>query len=373
MNTTELVKDPQIPLGYSPYELSAPIAVLLELTYNCNLRCKHCMADNSGASYVGIRSLPVIAPGEFTTDQWLATIDELADAGVLIVYLSGGEPMMHPGFSDILQRVHDRGMMACLLTTATKINESNIDLIAAHCQKVEANLDGPDAESYDYFRGVKGAFEDTLSGIRLLTARNIPTRVNITVTKLTAPYISDIVDLAIELGLKEVVAVPLRISGRAQLFRSKLEMNDGEIEEFFNNCRRIRSTAPTDFLFLFEGEEEFESVSDPNQLMPRSGCGKVHCTITPEGNVKLEPETPNGDGWFAGSLTMQPFTEIWQEANIFKVSRNLSLDTNETCPYRMLGGSCFAHHGDGVDNSDQTALQQPCSYCNSTQVNGKWC
>ena len=71
------------------------IAVLLELTYRCNLDCFFCYND------LGKKGRPV------PTERYLSLLEEFKEEGVLVLALSGGEPLMHPGFWEIATRASD--------------------------------------------------------------------------------------------------------------------------------------------------------------------------------------------------------------------------------------------------------------------------
>ena len=66
-------------------KLAAPLYVVWETTLDCNARCVHCYSD------------AVFGRGDehyWPKPKALALIDELAEAGVLILALSGGEVLL---------------------------------------------------------------------------------------------------------------------------------------------------------------------------------------------------------------------------------------------------------------------------------------
>ena len=62
-----------------------PFQVTLELTYRCNLRCKHCYIDEP-------------AEGELSLTEWKGALDQLASAGSLYLLITGGEPLARSDF-----------------------------------------------------------------------------------------------------------------------------------------------------------------------------------------------------------------------------------------------------------------------------------
>src|ERR1700735_5909600 len=97
-------------MGLKALELGIPISVQLDLTYRCNERCVHCYLDHDDH-------------GEMTTTEIKHLLDEMADAGVFILTLSGGEIFLRKDFFEILE--HARQLMFCvkLKTNAIMIHE----------------------------------------------------------------------------------------------------------------------------------------------------------------------------------------------------------------------------------------------------------
>src|SRR6478609_128315 len=72
-----------------------PLSVQLDLTYRCNERCVHCYLDHDDH-------------GEMTTAEIKDLLDQMADAGVFYLTVSGGEILMRRDFFDILEYARKR-------------------------------------------------------------------------------------------------------------------------------------------------------------------------------------------------------------------------------------------------------------------------
>jgi MoaA/NifB/PqqE/SkfB family radical SAM enzyme len=81
-----------------------PRVVQFGLTNRCNLTCHFCSRD-------------VAAPSEWTAASALDFLRDLADWGVLEVAFGGGEPLVFPGFADLVDRLHAETPLAVHLTT----------------------------------------------------------------------------------------------------------------------------------------------------------------------------------------------------------------------------------------------------------------
>ena len=139
------------------------------LTEGCNLACCHCWLapkyDPEGTRY------PTLDVSLFRK-----ILDEASPLGLQNVKLTGGEPLLHPQIDKILDILKDRDLPVILETNGLLCDEK----MAAHLAEihdlfVSVSLDGATAEIHDRIRGVLGAFEKAIRGIKaLVTGESIP-------------------------------------------------------------------------------------------------------------------------------------------------------------------------------------------------------
>jgi len=126
-----------------PQLLNAPFLVVWNLTNLCNLRCKHCY-----------QSAGTAAPDELRLEEKIRVVRDLADAGVVAVALSGGEPLIHPHFFPIVAEARKRGMFVAVATNGTMIDEKMAQRLKdSGVGYVEISLDSTHPELHDEFRG----------------------------------------------------------------------------------------------------------------------------------------------------------------------------------------------------------------------------
>jgi SynChlorMet cassette radical SAM/SPASM protein ScmF len=164
------------------------------LTEGCNLRCRHCWISprhqTAGRSY---SSLDI--------DLFSSIIGQAIPMGLTGVKLTGGEPLLHPLIGEMLDfiRTKDLGLdmetNGVLLTgeLAAKIASCNAPFIAI-------SLDGADAESHEWIRGVKGCFEPALKAIGRLAREGLQPQIIMTIMQRNRDQIEDVVHLAESLG-----------------------------------------------------------------------------------------------------------------------------------------------------------------------------
>lgn len=148
----------------------------LELTNRCNCHCLHCY---------GAFGLPCESElaNELSTEEWKRVLEQLKFMGCEAFQFIGGEPLMHPGFSELLRYAVELGMKRIdIFTNAYLLTESLADLIAEVGASVRVSLYGHNAVSHDHITQHKGSFARLDHSLDLLHERNVP--VNIAVVMM---------------------------------------------------------------------------------------------------------------------------------------------------------------------------------------------
>ncbi|MBL7077110.1 MAG: 12,18-didecarboxysiroheme deacetylase [Kiritimatiellae bacterium] len=180
--------------------------VVWNVTQRCNLRCVHCYAH-------AVTDEPV---GELSTEEGVALLDNLADFGVPVILFSGGEPLARRDLPELADHAVKRGMRAVISTNGTMISDSMAArLKSVGLSYVGVSLDGLQATN-DKFRGVDGAFEQALQGIRNCQANGIKVGLRYTITKANAPDLDGIFDLIERENIPRVCFYHLVYTGRGE-------------------------------------------------------------------------------------------------------------------------------------------------------------
>jgi radical SAM protein with 4Fe4S-binding SPASM domain len=136
-----------------------PINGSIDLTTRCNLRCRHCY----------IQSPEATDGRDIDEGRAIAILDEASQAGCLFLLMTGGEPLMHPGFKRIYRHARELGLLATVFTNGTLIDEEVVQLFSDFTPLgVEVSIYGATPEMHDNVTGVAGSYEKALHGVRLL-------------------------------------------------------------------------------------------------------------------------------------------------------------------------------------------------------------
>lgn len=161
----------------------APFLVIWEVTRACALACVHCRAD----------AIPRRDPGELSTMEGRALVDQIcafAPHRPLLV-LTGGDPMRRPDLADLVAYASDRGLTVALTPsgTAAATPARLAELKQAGLSRVAVSLDGPEADTHDAFRRVRGSYRWTMRIIEAAIDLGLPLQINSTVSRVTLPHL----------------------------------------------------------------------------------------------------------------------------------------------------------------------------------------
>lgn len=167
-----------------------PLNASLELLPVCNMNCDMC--------YVRLSREEMERQGRLRrADEWLALADQMKEAGTLFVLLTGGEPLLYPGFREVYLGLRKMGMILTVNTNGTLLDEGWADFFAQHPpRRMNITLYGADEEAYEKLCHYPGGFEKTIRAIRLLRARNVDVKINGSLVRANEGNIKRIVDIA---------------------------------------------------------------------------------------------------------------------------------------------------------------------------------
>ncbi|HJH28758.1 MAG TPA: 12,18-didecarboxysiroheme deacetylase [Methanosarcinaceae archaeon] len=178
--------------------------VVWNMGRRCNLRCVHCYAQSKDVEY----------EDELTTEQGKELIDDLAEFGSPVILFSGGEPTMRKDLPELAEYAKFKGMRAVISTNGTLIDEKMAKVLKKiGLSYVGISLDGV-RETNDKFRGVPGAFDAAMRGLRNCMKEDIKVGLRFTINKKNMMDIPAIFDIIEEEGIPRVCFYHLVYAGR---------------------------------------------------------------------------------------------------------------------------------------------------------------
>ena len=186
-------------------EPSAPYRMDLALTYRCNNNCAHCY-----------NARPRSGP-EMTTAQWKAVIDRLWDLRIPHIVFTGGEPTLRSDLPELIAYAEGKGQITGLNTNGRKLSDPAYlqQLVDAGLDHVQITLESHLPEIHDKMVLARGAWQETVAGVRNAIASKLYVMTNTTMLQVNADTIPETLDFLAELK------VPHRWVERLDLFRKR--------------------------------------------------------------------------------------------------------------------------------------------------------
>lgn len=251
-----------------------PLALMIAVTYRCQCRCVHCSADSLRAA-------------EMPPEALCSVIDQAADAGVVKLGLTGGEPLLYPDVEDAVRRAAARGMSVSLDTNGLLLDrEKALALKKAGITIINVSLDSALPRAHDRLRASPGCFEKAAEAVRCCAAAGIPCVVSTYATdrRIHNGSLEAVIKLSAELGADAVrVMFPVHAGKLAGRSRELLNIEGKRI--FFQDLMGRYS-------FVYSESPLFDFLS-----------GRVECSMRKGLSVYMKPD---GDllGCYASGMTL---------------------------------------------------------------------
>ena len=308
--------------------LDAPICLTWELTYACNLACRHCLSSS------GQRD-----PRELTTAEAKAVIDELERMQVFYVNIGGGEPTIRSDFWELVNYATAHQVGVKFSTNGSRITpEIAARLAQSDYVDVQISLDGATAEVNDAVRG-DGSYDTAIRAMEHLAAAGFSGfKISVVCTRYNLAQLDDFKALADRYSA-QLRLTRLRPSGRGADVWDELHPTPEQQHDLYRWLLAHGDDVLTgDSFFHLAGYGE--SLPGLNLC----GAGRVVCLIDPVGDVYACPFAIH-DTFRAGNVRdAGGFGHVWRESDLFQSLREpQSGGACASCSsYDACRGGCMA-------------------------------
>ncbi len=273
-------------------DLGAPLYVAWQITNECNLACLHCIEESGpGKAF----------KDELGRDEALGVIDQLMEHEVPYLSFSGGEPMLHPHFFEMVERVTARGSQLKIETNGHYLTpKSCARLRDLQVKAVQVSLDGASSATFGRMR-VRGEFDRAVQGIRNLAAAGVPIEINFSPAAFNIHEAARIVDFAHELGAGSFYSGKTMFTGNAVKAWRHLEVTEAQYEEYF------RTLHAKQLEYQGRMRVNFHEAGLLEELRYRLHHPAALLIVLPNGLVKLINALP----FICGDLRTEPLSQVW--------------------------------------------------------------
>ena len=316
--------------------LSAPPSVItLAVTDYCNLDCKMCPFQHSE-----------IEKNHLDFELIRKLIDQIYPFKPYISLCGRGEPFLHPKFFEIISYIKSKGLWCAVDTNGTLIEKNADQLLSSKIDLVNVSIDGV-GEIHDQIRGVPGAFQKAIDGIRALKAKSPKfrpiIRINCVITGYSFNHLEEVYQLAKDLGIdilnlshsmyvrtEKMLHAQDKLSQNLPQAREKISWDTVDVDAESIDYEKLAKTIDrlkrkdegvivTVIPNLTDSEKLQRYYSFKGFVVKREAkCAWKHTNIYPNGDVEL------CDGLYPmGNLKDSDFLEIWNNENFREFRKKL--------------------------------------------------
>lgn len=334
--------------------LYAPVSVDLSITEACNLRCVYCYAEATPLKVEYIER-----------SQLLKLFQKFSDLGVHFVRLAGGEPLLHPEISGILEDISKFPFQYSISTNGLLLTKEKIEIL----QKTEfpwivISLDGSSEETHSLTRG-EGHWNKVITSIRNLKEAGLRVTTASVLTSKNAHDVQNLLDTIESLGLDRAAFLMFCPVGRGSNCLNNLTLNKSQLSEIIHTLTKWKdSKNQLEAVFVpsheshipwevshFIDEQSLSSIwkyVTPSFFKRTVSCmgGISTCSITATGDVYPCEQFMAFPEMVAGNIYDNDFIDIWNNGDSFQKLRNIEfIDLDEkciNCESIGCGGGCRA-------------------------------
>lgn len=289
------------------------------ITERCNLSCRHCYQSGNRERELSLTEIrEVVAEISDMLADWQARHGITLSPSFNI---TGGEPFLRPDFFTILEEITSRGHDQFVLSNGTLITEQYAARLAEiGVAGVQVSMEGPE-EVHDAIRG-KGSFSAAATGVRNLLGAGLPVTLNVTVSRLNAPFIPEMVALASSLGVQRLGLARLVPSGRGKGMLAEM-LTASEVDDLYGEL----FSASIPGLTIVSGDPVAAQMGIPpgsdQGCAPYGGCaaGISGFTIMADGTIVPCRRLPIP----IGNVREDALREVWATSEILARLREKSL------------------------------------------------
>lgn len=311
-----------------------PLGGTFELTSRCTLNCKMCYIHRSQAD----------SGGEMSAEWWLDLAAKARDSGMLLLLLTGGEPMLRQDFDEIYTGCKNLGLLVSVNTNATLIDDRKLRLFADKPpQRLNITLYGTSEETYSALCGNGDSYARVIDAIKELKKAGVNIKLNYSITPFNAADAPAAYDFAksLDLPIQSVSYIfsPVRACGEAV----RLSPADAAKAQFEWN----RHVLGDEYMKKFIEFKQAEGLGD-GFCSEKINCRAALSTFWVTWDGKM---TPCGM-MTSPSVAIDDFSEAWQK---LKETRKTILLPKKcaSCSLRKNCDMCAAVSMAECDKSDE--------------------
>ena len=312
---------------------SAPYRMDLAVTYRCNNDCAHCYNARE-------RNFP-----ELNTEQWFKVLDQLWELGVPHIVFTGGEATLRNDLPELIQHAESNGQITGLNTNARRLSDAHYvqKLVGAGLDHVQITVESCDENIHDEMMRAKGAFKQTIEGLKNALQNNLYVMTNTTMLRTNLHTIPDTLDFLGDIGVPTIGLNALIYSGHGLTVGTGL--HEKELQPILDIA--TQKTAERGQRLIWYTPTQYCEFDPTANNLGVKGCTAALYSMCIESNGNVLP----CQSYYhpLGNILTDSWDSIWNHKLSVQLRERQNLPAKcETCSLvAECGGGCpltFEHH-----------------------------
>jgi len=305
---------------------SAPYRMDLAVTYRCNNDCAHCYNARE-------RNFP-----ELHTENWKHILDQLWALGVPHIVFTGGEATLRDDLPELIAHAESIGQITGLNTNARRLADEKYvqRLLDAGLDHVQITVESCDAQIHDEMMRARGAFKQTIQGLKNVLATRLFVMTNTTMLRTNVHKIPETLDFLAEIGVPTIGLNALIYSGLGLTVGTGL--HERELQPILDMA--VRKTSEYGQRLIWYTPTQYCHFDPTQSNLGVKGCTASLYSMCIESNGNVLP----CQSYYSplGNILTDPWEWIWNHKLSVKLRERHGLPSKcEGCPVvAECGGGC---------------------------------
>jgi pyrroloquinoline quinone biosynthesis protein E len=326
-----------------------PYTLIAELTYACPLRCGYC-------------SNPMTAPARsLATHDWLRTLEQAEQLGVVQVHFTGGEPLLHKDLELLVGRARALDLYSQLVTSGVTLSRERLErLRTAGLDAVQLSVQAADEQTSDAIAGSR-SFAHKLEVAAWIRALDLPLTLNAVLHRGNIDDVAELIELAVRLGADRLELANAQYLGWALHHRASLMPTGAQLSAARVAVAEARARLGSSLEIVFVLPDYY--AGEPRACM--EGWARRYVVVAPDGIVLPCQAARALTELRFDSVRERSLREIWERSSALTAYRGEAWmkEPCRSCDRRHedFGGcrcQAFALTGDAA-NADPACLRSP--------------
>ena len=229
------------------HEPPPPISVQFEITNKCNTLCEHCKRHLWPAKE------------DLSLEQIEYVLKQLRETRVKTITISGGEPLRHKNFSEIIEYANRNGLSTGILSNGLNIDSHLANVITQYSNWIRISLDGSNNEYYQKVRNISNGINNIERSIKNLETAKLKNNKNFrigicySIQKMNSEDILNMLKLVNKLDLSDKTKI---LTFKFVHGHNGFLCDDDQLTKIYNELKSIqdksvKNIANIDYLLKF--------------------------------------------------------------------------------------------------------------------------